>query len=481
MKNILNYWQSGILGKLVISYFVIFGSILSCTSSLILILSLVPDITLQDITPFNSLLVESESNQAQSISSQPTKTQSHQQNLILPKPETLKQKLGLLNSIGVLEHVPPDNELNDDSINAVTKILKKNGNVVIIYLDDEDIEPPNHYRPMFEMINRINEDVDFELLNLELLEREDEFWGKEEYILVTLKQENSIYSSEIYYSDYIKVSSDFFKGINQILTDKGSSYRLFYTVIFCETEDCDSTYKYGENPVDAHQFGIIPLTQNQAEAIRQSDVLTICCREFDMVKTSEIERLINEYQKVGLFNGLSEDYIARQKDSILHNQLYDTDGIIYYFDTLFYNFDTETWNFENPYEEITLELINISRGKFQPTSIVDEYEYDTNSKYSFILGGDKYETTLENYSDWLDLSFMELMNRALSEQGIDGKFYTLDTGDQTATIVFFTQTQFKAVKEKDLMTLIEVRDSTAVEDGQEFEQQVIKGLQKENE
>jgi hypothetical protein len=39
--------------------------------------------------------------------------------------------------------------------------------------------------------------------------------------------------------------------------------------------------------------------------------------------------------------------------------------------------------FENPYEEITLGLVEISRGKFQPTSILDNYEYAVFQKQGF--------------------------------------------------------------------------------------------------
>lgn len=39
--------------------------------------------------------------------------------------------------------------------------------------------------------------------------------------------------------------------------------------------------------------------------------------------------------------------------------------------------------FENPYEEITLGLVEISRGKFQPTSILDNYEYAVSQKQGF--------------------------------------------------------------------------------------------------
>jgi len=52
-------------------------------------------------------------------------------------------------------------------------------------------------------------------------------------------------------------------------------------------------------------------------------------------------------------------------------------------DSLIYGFDAETGIFENPYEEITLGLVEISRGKFQPISILDNYEYAVSQKQGF--------------------------------------------------------------------------------------------------
>jgi hypothetical protein len=174
---------------------------------------------------------------------------------------------------------------------------------------------------------------------------------------------------------------------------------------------------------------------------------------------------------------MGEDYVELNQAEILRHQLYGKDDIVYYFDGLFYNFDTETGNFENPYEEITLELVDISKGRFQPANVIDNYEYDTKSQFSFTLNGSKYETTLENYRDWLDLSFIELINRALQEQGIDGHYYTLDTGGQDATIIFLTQAQFKEIRNKQLLAVLDIGDSTAVEEGQEFERQALEELE----
>ena len=123
-------------------------------------------------------------------------------------------------------------------------------------------------------------------------------------------------------------------------------------------------------------------------------------------------------------------------------------------------------------------LAEISGGKFQPTSIVDTYEYDENSEFSFELNDIRYETTLQNVADWLDLTFLELINGALKENAIDGQFYSFAGEGQFVVLIFLTEDQFTEIQRGQLLTLLEVGNSTAVEEGQEFEQQVLEEIKK---
>lgn len=378
-----------------------------------------------------------------------------------------------LKRIGLLENATTD-ELDKHNPNAIVELLIKSEKVIVV---DEKLfdapEAPNHYHPLFDLINGINKDINFDLVSLKLETKEDELGDTSEVITVTIQQDHKLYTSELYYSNNFKIASYYFKVINRVLTDISSDHRLFDVTIFCRDENCETNYFHGNKPVDPNKFGIISLTKEQAEVIQEKDLLPICCNEFDLLKTEKIEQAIEEFKEVGLLDGMTEEEIELRKAEILLERHYSLNGLIYYFDSLVYAFDAETTNFENPYEEITLGLADISKGRFQPTSFIDRYEYNTNSEFSFELNGSKYEIALQNSADWLDLSFIELINSALEEHHIDGQFYTFNGEGQIVTLIFLSKKQFEEIKRKQLLDLLDVDHSTAVEDGQKFEQEVL--------
>ena len=242
--------------------------------------------------------------------------------------------------LGLLENDIED-ELDEQKPNGVIELLEASGKVIIV---DErqytDVETPDHYQFLFDKLNGINADIDFELIDLSLEKIEDdEYWGPSEYILVTVEGNDRSYSSEIYYSDNVKISSDYFKVLNRLLTDIDSDYRLFEVTLFCEDENCDTNYYYGTKPVDPDRFGIVSLTKSQAETIEENDLFPICCSEFDLLKTSEIDQLIEGYKEVGLLDNVGADEIESKKSQILLSGHYTPNGLVYYFDSLIYGFD----------------------------------------------------------------------------------------------------------------------------------------------
>jgi hypothetical protein len=379
-----------------------------------------------------------------------------------------------LQDVGLLEG-KSHNQIDDDNPNAVVDLLVKSGDAIVVDRTLYENDVPDSYYSLFDLVKDTNEDVDFELVSLEVQE-EERSWGPRKVVLVSIRQGGRTYTGELLYTERFKIASDYFRIINQALADASSNHRLFKYTIFCEAEDCDTNFYYGQLPVDPNRFGIISLTQDQAEAVAQNRLLPICCREFDLLTTDYIKALLEGYEETGLLDGMSESEIESAKTEILSGMHYHPNGLIYSFESLTYSFDTETANFDNPYEEVTVGLAGISRGQFHPQSIMDNYEYDKLSVFSFELNGTKYETTLQNNGDWLDLSVVGLINQALEEQQIDGQFYALDDEGQFVTLIFLPENRFEAVMEAQLLTLIDIAESTAVEDGQDFEQKVREQL-----
>jgi hypothetical protein len=368
------------------------------------------------------------------------------------------------------------NTVDNNNPNTAADLLIESNKLLLIDTLNWTDPPLDNYRSHFNLLQGINSDVVFDLVSFEMIAIESD-WDTYNYVLVTIEHDGKSYQSTIYYSDYTKISKSFFNIINQFLTDIDSEYRLFSVTIYCRDENCDTNSYHGNLPVDPNKFGVISLTQEQAETIDNYQLIPICCNEFEILKTSEVKKVIEAYRELGLMDNMTDQEIEISITEALQKRHDNPESLLYYFDTPLYYFDMETYNFENPYEEITLELAKISTGKFKPNNIVDKYEYDQPSYYSFEMNGKQYETTLENDSDWLDLSFVILVNKALKEQGINYQFYSLESEGQFAELLFLSQEQYDEIIKRRLFNLIDVADSTAVQQGQEFEQHVIEELE----
>lgn len=382
-----------------------------------------------------------------------------------------QNKIQRLEEIGLLNNINYD-MVDDDNPNAAADLLVESNRMIFIDTLNWTESPTEKYRALFKLLQGINTDVDFELISIEMLVKEYG-WYTSEYVLATLEQNGNEYQGAFYYSDNSKISDTYFKVINQFLTDMDSEYRLFTVLFFCRDENCETNYYHKSQPVDTSKFGIISLTREQAETIKRYELLPICCNEFDLLKTNEIKEVIKAFREIGLMDNMTNEEIELSIAEALQSRHDNPESLLHYFDMPFYAFDTETSNFENPYQEIAIDLAQISSGAFQPENFQDKYEYDQPSVFSFDSGGKKYETTLHNDGDWLDLSIVELINNSLEEQGIDGQFYSLEPDGQFAALLFLRQEQFKELTNKNIIKLIEIADSTAIEQGQEYEQHVL--------
>jgi hypothetical protein len=109
--------------------------------------------------------------------------------------------------------------------------------------------------------------------------------------------------------------------------------------------------------------------------------------------------------------------------------------------------DWETGNLDNPYEELTLQFAAASRGAFQPTDIVDNFNQNwqkEKTEYGFTLNGTKYRTELTMMRDWLDPKFIDLIAEALEDQQINGQFFSY----RGVGNIFLTEEQYSFLLER---------------------------------
>jgi hypothetical protein len=262
----------------------------------------------------------------------------------------------------------------------------------------------------------------------------------------TYKQKSGYHLYSVSKNEYFGEKIDqqeFYKIFNKVLADLQSPYRLHEV----------KTSK--ENVMIWDMFGIIALTKEQSEMLHGGGVFFMPSYESfkNSLTTTRIEKAVSEYQKIGLLSNLSSEQIKLAIDKASQQENRNLNDVLQCFPNTIYYFDTELGNLENPYAEILKKLSFISKGKFKPTNIVDNFAKPTNKKslIKFHFNKNNYTKQLQIEDDWIDPSFFDLVKQAVKDNKLNGQFYELYTGGQETSIIFLTQEQEKYLRTYNLL------------------------------
>lgn len=144
--------------------------------------------------------------------------------------------------------------------------------------------------------------------------------------------------------------------------------------------------------------------------------------------------------------------IREAKEKVASTDIGSIEELLLQFPKTIVLFDWETGNLENPYEDLTKQFEQAARGSFSITNIIDDYRKGWKKakkiKYAFTMNGRTYETMLDFKDDWLDSRFMELLQKAMKENKVDGNLYYCVDNGQESGYIFLNSNQYKFVKEK---------------------------------
>lgn len=234
--------------------------------------------------------------------------------------------------------------------------------------------------------------------------------------------------------------SEFYQLFNKVLADLQSPYRLH------RIEQYESNnYRY---------FGIIALKQEQTEMFRRHySYLRIGYENYRNALTSaQIEEAISGYQKIGLFNHLTQEQIISGAERVAQQSPKDLNDVLSCFPTVIYLFDTELGNLEDLYRELLEAFRDISHGVFNPQSISDNFDLDNEkATVKFSLGGKQHSRTLRIDGDWVDPDFFGFVSETVDASRLEGKFYNLPGDGQIASVIFLTDEQYRMLRENKLL------------------------------
>lgn len=267
--------------------------------------------------------------------------------------------------------------------------------------------------------------------------------------IVSLKSNGKIYKQRSGF--YPSSKNDYSAGE----IDIQNYYQIFNKILI----DLHATYRVHDVPAydddsSVNQIGIMVLTEEQEKKLNKFvTYLSASSEDFkNKPTTSQIEKAVEEYTKIGLFSNLTAEEIKLGKEKTVELEIMDYNDILSAFPNMVYSFDTELGNLEDPYAELVKEFSKISHNEFNPTAISNQFQgRKSKTTLKFKLDKKFYSKTFKIHSDWIDANFFDFIQSVVKENKLKGQFYKLYTGDQLAKVVYLTKLQYDYIRTNKLL------------------------------
>ena len=173
---------------------------------------------------------------------------------------------------------------------------------------------------------------------------------------------------------------------------------------------------------------------------------------FNILSQQETKHYFKTYDSIGLFNHLNKEQKKVELEKLKNTYLHSNESILYEIKNICLGFDWEMFDANQPYKKAIEEFAALTHGEFKPTNIKDNFSFDkTEAEISFDFNGKKYKNTVEVTGDWYSGEFLGLINKAIKENNLTGKFYYLPDGGQASTHIYLNQNQYNFLKSNNLL------------------------------
>lgn len=315
--------------------------------------------------------------------------------------------------------------------------------------------PKNYLEQIHKLTSEILPELNFTDFKYEIkIDSSDSYNGYiPHYLIVSIKSNEKTYKMKSFISPhgiegnnyFGKIDNqEYYKIFNKVLKDTQSPYQLHLI---------NSNYNYNYKQRNTHQyFGIVALKKEQLEMFRYlNSYWELSYENFNnSLTTKKINKAIQEYQELGLFNHLNNDQINKNIEDVKEKMTGNLNELLFSFPDIIVSFDYELYNLENPYEEIVSEYSKISHQEFNPTNIKDNFRLQKEKvSLSFNFNGKSYKTEFKINRDWIDERFFDFMDKIIVENKLNGQFYKLN--GEGFSLIYLTPEQYKYIKEKKLL------------------------------
>ncbi|MBK7220176.1 MAG: hypothetical protein IPH94_02200 [Saprospiraceae bacterium] len=379
----------------------------------------------------------------------------------LLQPEKLKAFAEKLRNVDIVEsefeHLIDD--IDAGKISDLLFFLNYCKYAIIIRANEDTIEDENYLQEIHNKTATLFPDLAFTDFNLKF--EVDSSNISNGYILkqliVSLKNNGKIYkhkstSSLINVNNYelnqYKLERHkYFKIFNKILRDRQSPYRLHEIVDFV----MDSSY--------FETFGIIALTEDQASFLEENNEYFLIQSEdyFNVLSTIQIETLISNFEKNGLFSKLSDAQIKKTTQDVLELEITEPNDLLLAFPHISFTLPTYIQTFTNPFTEIITQLAKLSNLEFNPSNVIDSLDITKQFTFAvnFNFGNIEYKTHCIIENGIIDLTFIDIINEIAIENKLKGQFYKLKPNTEGTPIIYLTLEQYINLRTENLLTFLD--------------------------
>lgn len=244
----------------------------------------------------------------------------------------------------------------------------------------------------------------------------------------------------------------FYQIFNQVLADRAAPYRL----VFVEAEQ--ETYLTGF----AQRFGLWRLTAAQVEALDTLEYSALHftpAAGFSVLPTDSVTAALRAFEKLGFVRHLSLAQRKAAEARLRQARVSQRQEVLRYLPGSLGEYrgfpDYATWS----YPRLLSVLSRLSGGQFRPSQVQD-YTQRTTGQLHFRLEGRSYHATLGQASERPDARLFQLVQRALHDHHLPGKFYELDPGLAQAhgmvnSYVFLLPEQENSIRRRGLLHLLD--------------------------
>ncbi|MDJ1479326.1 hypothetical protein QNI16_02445 [Cytophagaceae bacterium YF14B1] len=257
--------------------------------------------------------------------------------------------------------------------------------------------------------------------------------------------------------DYIVIDwlqSGSFQIVNDFLTDRSSSLRLFVI------DDKDRLQlKIGT------RIGFILMDSIQVRALEKAFPMSIglpidhaLTTIFDNTYNRPgLTKMIQEYESIGIIPTYSKDSLAILVTKMVRDNVSTKEDILTYLPNIVAHTDYHEFIYDgmeeepkNVYQTFLHHLQHISQNSFTPTNIVEKQTKKGRNKisyeYGFNLNGKTYTQKMSDiYSFLWEGEFIQLVNQALKEANAKGSFYSIGYSSNK-NFIFLTPEQYQYLK-----------------------------------